>query len=57
MLCLLFFYQRDNWFLWYVSGDDPDEEQLTAKIDVLQERLNEKKEQLLERALVWSTVF
>jgi chromosome segregation ATPase len=39
-----------------VGGDVPDEDQLAAKIEVLQERLNEKREQLLERHLVLDEV-
>ena len=35
-----------------LPGDDPDEEALEAKIQVLEERLNSKKEQLLEKELV-----
>ena len=35
-----------------LSGEDPDEEALEAKIQVLEERLNSKKEQLLEKELV-----
>ena len=35
-----------------LGGDDPDAEQLAAKIQVLEERLNDKKEQLLEKELV-----
>ncbi len=38
------------------SGEDPDEEQLVSKIEVLQDRLNEKKEMLLERNLVMDEV-
>jgi hypothetical protein len=32
-----------------LKGDDPDEEALDAKISILEERLNSKKEQLLEK--------
>ena len=39
-----------------LGGDDPDAEQLAAKIQVLEERLNEKKEQLLEKELVLEEV-
>ena len=39
-----------------LQGDDPDKEQLSAKIQVLEERLNEKKEQLLEKELVLEEV-
>jgi hypothetical protein len=39
-----------------LGGDIPDEDQLAAKIEVLQERLNEKREQLLERHLVLDEV-
>lgn len=35
-----------------LPGEDPDEEALEAKIQVLEERLNSKKEQLLEKELV-----
>ena len=35
-----------------LPGEDPDEEQLKAKIQVLEERLNNKKEMLLEKELV-----
>jgi chromosome segregation ATPase len=35
-----------------LKGEDPDEEALEAKIQVLEERLNNKKEQLLEKELV-----
>ena len=35
-----------------LEGEDPDMEQLAAKKQVLEERLNEKKEQLLEKELV-----
>jgi chromosome segregation ATPase len=39
-----------------LQGEDPDTEQLAAKIQVLEERLNEKKEQLLEKELVLEEV-
>lgn len=39
-----------------LKGIDPDADQLTAKIDVLEERLNDKKEQLLEKELVLDEV-
>ena len=39
-----------------LEGEDPDEEQLHAKIQVLEERLNNKKEQLLEKDLVLDEV-
>ena len=39
-----------------LQGDDPDSEQLLAKIQVLEERLNEKKEKLLEKELVLEEV-
>ena len=39
-----------------LAGEDPDAEQLSAKIQVLEERLNEKKEQLLEKELVLEEV-
>lgn len=37
-------------------GDDPDVEQLQAKLQVLEERLNAKKEQMLEKDLVLEEV-
>jgi len=37
-------------------GDDPDSEQLLAKVQVLEERLNSKKEKLLEKELVLEEV-
>jgi hypothetical protein len=37
-------------------GEDPDEDQLAAKIHVLEERLSDKKEQLLEKDLVLEEV-
>ncbi|GMH48988.1 hypothetical protein TrVE_jg8776 [Triparma verrucosa] len=39
-----------------LQGDDPDSEQLLAKIQVLEERLNSKKETLLEKELVLEEV-
>jgi hypothetical protein len=39
-----------------LKGMDPEPEQLAAKIEVLEERLNEKKEQLLEKELVLDEV-
>ncbi|GMI18091.1 hypothetical protein TrLO_g1215 [Triparma laevis f. longispina] len=39
-----------------LQGDDPDSEQLLAKIQVLEERLNSKKENLLEKELVLEEV-
>lgn len=39
-----------------LEGEDPDEEQLKAKAQVLEERLNDKKEQLLEKELVLEEV-
>jgi hypothetical protein len=39
-----------------LPGDIPDEDQLAAKVDVLQEKLNEKRELLLERNLVLDEV-
>lgn len=43
----------DNHPIWKnLPGEDPDEEQLKAKIQVLEERLNNKKEALLEKELV-----
>lgn len=35
-----------------LKGEDPDQEALEAKIQVLEERLNNKKEALLEKELV-----
>lgn len=35
-----------------LKGEDPDQEALDAKIHVLEERLNNKKEQLLEKELI-----
>ena len=37
-------------------GEDPDEDQLAAKIQLLEERLSFKKEQLLEKDLVLEEV-
>lgn len=39
-----------------LPGEDPDEEPLRAKIQVLEERLNNKKEMLLEKELVLEEV-
>lgn len=39
-----------------LDGEDPDLEQLTAKIKVLEDRLNNKREQLLEKELVLEEV-
>ncbi len=39
-----------------LKGVDPEPEQLAAKIEVLEERLNDKKEQLLEKELVLDEV-
>lgn len=39
-----------------LKGEDPDEEPLKAKIQVLEERLNNKKEMLLEKELVLEEV-
>lgn len=39
-----------------LPGEDPDEEPLNAKIQVLEERLNNKKEMLLEKELVYEEV-
>jgi len=39
-----------------LEGEDPDMEQLAAKVQVLEERLNDKKEQLLEKELVLEEV-
>jgi chromosome segregation ATPase len=39
-----------------LEGEDPDREQLQAKVQVLEERLNDKKEQLLEKELVLEEV-
>lgn len=39
-----------------MGGEDPDSEALQAKIQVLEERLNNKKEALLEKELVYEEV-
>lgn len=39
-----------------LAGEDPDQEVLQAKIQVLEERLNEKKENLLEKELILDEV-
>ena len=39
-----------------LQGEDPDEEALDAKISILEERLNSKKEQLLEKELILDEV-
>jgi hypothetical protein len=39
-----------------LKGEDPDEEALQAKIQVLEERLNSKKEELLEKELILDEV-
>jgi len=39
-----------------LGGEDPDQEALQAKIQVLEERLNNKKENLLEKELVFEEV-
>lgn len=39
-----------------LGGEDPDQEALSAKIQVLEERLNNKKESLLEKELVYEEV-
>lgn len=39
-----------------MEGEDPDQEALNAKIEVLEERLNNKKEALLEKELVYEEV-
>ena len=39
-----------------LEGEDPDTEALLAKIQVLEERLNNKKESLLEKELVYEEV-
>jgi len=39
-----------------LEGEDPDQEALQAKIRVLEERLNNKKEALLEKELVYEEV-
>ena len=39
-----------------LGGEDPDQEALQAKIQVLEERLNNKKENLLEKELVYEEV-
>lgn len=36
-----------------LEGEDPDEEALDAKISIIEERLNSKKEQLLEKELIF----
>jgi chromosome segregation ATPase len=41
---------KDRWR--DLGGDDPDQEALEAKIQVLEERLNNKKENLLEKELI-----
>lgn len=47
----------DNTDRWReLGGEDPDEEALDAKISVLEERLNSKKEQLLEKELILDEV-
>jgi hypothetical protein len=40
----------------HLKGVDPAPDQLVAKIEVLEERLNDKKEQLLEKELVLDEV-
>jgi chromosome segregation ATPase len=40
----------------HLGGLDPEPEQVAAKIEVLEERLNDKKEQLLEKELVLDEV-
>lgn len=39
-----------------LGGEDPESEALTAKVQVLEERLNNKKEALLEKELVYEEV-
>ena len=39
-----------------LEGKDPEPEDLAAKLQVLEERLNDKKEQLLEKDLVLEEV-
>ena len=39
-----------------LEGEDPDTEALLAKIQVLEEQLNNKKESLLEKELVYEEV-
>ncbi len=39
-----------------LEGEDPDQDALQAKIQVLEERLNNKKEALLEKELVYEEV-
>lgn len=39
-----------------LEGDDPDQETLAAKIHFLEERLNDKKEMLLEKDLILEEV-
>jgi chromosome segregation ATPase len=47
----------DNQGRWRsLDGDDPDLEQLTAKVRVLEDRLDKKREQLLEKELVLEEV-
>lgn len=45
---------KDRWR--ELGGEDPDEEALDAKISILEERLNSKKEQLLEKELILDEV-
>ena len=45
---------KDRWR--ELSGEDPDEEALDAKISIIEERLNSKKEQLLEKELILDEV-
>ena len=35
-----------------LGGEDPDNESLEARIDVFEQRLNKKKEELLEKDLI-----
>ena len=39
-----------------LDGDDPDQEQLSAKVKVLEDRMDKKREQLLEKELVLEEV-
>lgn len=45
---------KDRWR--ELEGEDPDEEALDAKISIIEERLNSKKEQLLEKELILDEV-
>jgi hypothetical protein len=55
--CCLACARRDGAPRWRaLVGEDPDEDQLAAKIQLLEERLSFKKEQLLEKDLVLEEV-